>query len=168
VLFLGNLTVFVLPQALNPPGRESYVVEGPRSLRMVRGTGHIVEAVFDSNWEAPEKSWLEYYRWSHGSAGLILQNPQAFSLKSDVTFVLRSNDRRSVRLIGAGRVLWEGSLEPRKPRRVEVPNVVLPPGETPWQFETAPGVKSENPGDPRILGFSIRNLTITLVGKAEK
>jgi hypothetical protein len=163
VLLLGNLTVLVSPEALNPPGRESYVVEGPRDLRIMPGSGRIVEeAVFDSNWFAPEKSWLEFWRWSRGSAGLRLQNPHPFPIAADVSFALRSDDSRAVRLLQEGRVIWEGSLEPRKSLRVTIPGVRLAPGGTSWQFETGAAARSDNPQDWRLLGFSLRNLTIKL------
>ena len=163
VLLLGNLTVLVSPETLNPPGRESYVVEGPRALRIIPDSGRIVEAVFDPHWFPPEKSRLEFWRWSQGSAGLRLRNPHPFPVSASVSFVLRSNDNRSVRLLQGGRVLWQGSLEPRKPMPVEVPAVRLAPGDTPWQFETGPAVRSDNLEDLRLLGLSLRGLTIKLM-----
>jgi hypothetical protein len=94
---------------------------------------------------------------------LRLRNPHPFPVSANVSFVLRSNDNRSVRLLQGGRVLWQGSLEPRKPLPVEVPAVLLAPGDTPWQFETGPAVRSDNAEDLRLLGLSLRGLTIKLV-----
>jgi len=168
VLLLGNLTVLVSPEALNPPGRESFVVKGPRALRMVPLTGKIVEAVFDSHWHPQEKSWLEFWRWSDGPASLRLRNPHPFPVSANIAFVLRSNDRRSVRLIQGERVLWEGWLEPRAPHPVEVAGVSLAPGDTLWRLDTGPGLKSDNPEDSRILGFSLRNFTIELSDSGSK
>jgi len=162
VLLLGNLTVLVSPEALNPPGRESFVVEGPRGLRIVPDSGRIVEAVFDSNWFLPEKSRFAFWRWSQGSAGLLLRNPHPFPIRADLSFDLRSDDRRSVRLLRDGRVIWEGSLAPHKSLPVEIANVRLAPGDTAWSFETGPPARSNNPDDPRLLGFSLRNLTLKL------
>ena len=162
VLLLGNLTVLASPEILNFPGRESYVVKGPRELRIVPATGRIVEAVFDSNWFLPERSRLAFWRWSQGSAGLLLRNPHPFPIRADLSFGLHSDDRRSVRLLQDGRVFWEGSLAPHTVLSLEFANVRLAPGDTAWRFETGPPARSDNPGDLRLLGFSLRNLTLKL------
>ena len=162
VLLLGNLTVLASPETLNLPGRESYVVKGPRELRIIPGSERIVEAVFDSNWFFPERSRLAFWRWSQGSAGLLLRNPHPFPIRADFAFGLHSDDRRSVRLLQDGRMIWEGSLAPHRVLSVEIANVRLAPGDTAWRFETGPPARSDNPDDPRLLGFSLRNLTLKL------
>jgi hypothetical protein len=165
VLLLGNLTVLATPGALKPPPRESQVVEGPRALRIDADSGQAVKAVYDSSWYPPERSWLEFWLWNKGSAGLSLRNPHSFPMEANISFDLRSNDRRFVRLIQGGSVIWQGSLEPRTPLPVKVPALLLSPGDTRWQFETGPAVRSGNTDDARLLGFSLRKLTIDLTGR---
>jgi hypothetical protein len=167
VLLLGNLSVLVSPDALPFPGRESYVVNGPRALRIIPESGRIVEAVFDAHWEPPEKSWLEYYRWSRGSASVALRNPHPFAITADISFALRTHDARAISVRQGGSVLWSGALRPDEPRTVILSGVRLDPGDTVWQFssDTPPLPPSQTDGRER--AFSIRNLNIVLRGRAD-
>jgi len=166
VLLLGNLSVLVSPDALPLPGRESFVVRGPRALRILPETGWTVEAVFDGTWDPPEKSWLEYWRWSGGASTVTFRNPHPFAILVDITFDLRTHDRRSVAVRQGDRTLWLAELRRDEPRRVDLARVRLPPGDTVWHFSTeaAPGVKPH--GDDG-HAYSVRNLKLTLLGKAD-
>jgi len=158
----GNVSLIVSFDNLNPPGRESSVVTGPRSLRIVAATGAVVETHFDDHWFDPEKSWLEYWRWSNGDAGLTFFNPHPYALQADISFGLRANDDRIVGVTMPGRTLWLGRLERGKLREVTIPNFPLPPGDTHWQFETTTPPVPPGPLDKRPLAFSLRNLRVGL------
>jgi len=166
VLLLGNLSVLVSPDALPLPGRESFVVRGPRALRIVPGTGWTVEAVFDASWDPPEKSWLEYWRWSGGSSAVTFRNPHPFAILADISFDLRTHDQRAVSVRQGDRTLWLAELRRDEPRRVDLPRVRLEPGDTVWHFssEAAPGAKANGEGGH---AYSVRNLKLTLLGRAD-
>jgi hypothetical protein len=162
VLLVGNLSVLVSPDALNLPGRESYRVEGPRDLRIVPSTGRIVEAIFDDQWYPQEKSLLEYWRWSRGSATVAFRNPHPFAVTADISFGLRAADSRIADVRKDRRVYWLGRLEANKLRRVVIAGVRLEPGDTVWRLETDKPAVCPSRGDPRPVALSLRDLKITL------
>ena len=162
LLLAGNLSILVAPDALPLPGRESFVAGGPRELRVVSDTGRIVEAVFDGNWHPPEKSLLEFWRWSRGPATVILRNPHSFAVTADISFGLRAKDRRTVRVRCGESLLWEGVLQPEERRDATVRGVRLPPGDTLWRFSTDLPSIVPGKGDSRLLAFSLRDLRIDL------
>ena len=167
VLLLGNLTVWAAPDMLRAPGRESYQVEGDSDLRMVPATGRIVEAVFDAKWHPPERSRLEYWRWSSGSSTVLLRNPHPFPLLVTVSFGLRARDARTVGLWQGDYARWERKLAPGELREIKVRHMRLDPGDTLWRFETdKPGIFPES-DDRRRLAFSLRDLKIQILGKAD-
>jgi hypothetical protein len=169
LLLLGNLTVFFSSDTLKPPGRESFRLEGPRSLRMVESTGRTVEAVFsEQEWFLPERSRFDYWRWSRGAAEVLLRNPHPFPIKADITFDLKSSDERNVIVRATDHdqtVLWKGETV-RTLRGVVLNGVRLPPGDTIWRFETNKPAEFPSNGDPRKVTFSLRNLEIRVVGQA--
>lgn len=167
VLLLGNATIFAAPDMLRAPGRESFQLEGERSLRMVTATGQMVEAVFDDKWYPPERSRLEYWRWCSGSATLILRNPHPFPILATVSFGIRAKDARKVGLWQGTYARWERRLAPGERREVRVRNMRLEPGDTLWRFETDLPGKYPDTDDRRRLAFSLRDLTISIIGKAD-
>ncbi len=164
VLILGNLSVLVTPDALPLPGRESFTASGPRALRIIPDSGRIVEAIFDARWFPPEKSWLEYWRWSRGAGSVTFRNPHPFPILAEISFGLRADDRRVVSVRSGNREYWRGVLTPNERRPVSIPEVLLPPGDTVWQFETDRPAVSPSETDKRELGFSLRNLKLDLKG----
>jgi len=158
----GNVSLVVAFDNLAPPGRESSVITGPRSLRIVAATSAVVDTHFDDHWFEPEKSWLEYWRWSSGNAGLTFFNPHPYTLQADISFGLRANDDRVVGITMPGRTIWLGRLTKGQRREVTIPNVPLAPGDTRWQFETSTPPVPPGPLDPRPLAFSLRNLQVAL------
>ena len=167
LLLLGNLSVFSSADMLRAPATESYQVEGETSLRMVKGTGRLVEAVFDDNWYLPERSQLEYWRWSKGPSTLILRNPHPFPIIVTVTFAVRAKAARTVGLWQDTYARWERKLAAGETREVKVRNMRLAPGDTLWRFETDQPGTFPNRDDRRRLTFSLRDLTIIIVGKAD-
>ena len=167
VLLLGNLTVFASPSMLRAPALESYQVEGDRALRMVERTGQSVEALFDANWYSSERTRLEYWRWSNGSANVTLRNPHPFPILATVSFRLRTRDSRTVGLWQGNYARWERKLAAGEMREIKVRNMVLEPGDTLWQFKTDLPAAYPDSYDRRRLAFSLRDLKITILGKAD-
>jgi hypothetical protein len=167
VLVLGNLNVLASRDVLMLPSPESYRLEGPKALRIVPSTGHIVEPVFDRRWYPPEHSYLEYWRWSDGPSTLVLRNPQSFALRADLTFSLHSIAIRPMAVREGGRVLWSGLALPRKGTKVEVRDLRLAPGDTVLAFDTPepPGFNDGPVRGPPV--FNLRNLRIVLLGRAD-
>ncbi|MGH7997472.1 MAG: hypothetical protein ACREFX_14085 [Opitutaceae bacterium] len=162
VLIAGNLSVFISRGVLRPPGRESYTVSGPRALRIEPGTGRIVEAIFDSGWYPPEKSWLEYWRWCRGDGDVTFRNPHPFPVLADISFGLRANDRRTLEVCAGTGILWRGKVEGGRLREIRIAGVRLPPGDTTWRFETDQPPIRASAVDARPLTFSLRNLKLRL------
>jgi hypothetical protein len=165
VLLLGNLTVFDAPTLLMVPAPEGYRLEGSRALRMAERSRQNVEMAFDAQWFGPEHSYFAYWRWNRGPADIIVRNPHSFSILADVSFGLRSLDDRRVLLRANGRILWAGMVG-REVCGVVLSDVLLPPGDTVWKFETDhPAVKPKN-GDVRMIAFSLHDLKIELKAAA--
>lgn len=169
VLLLGNLTVFFSSETLKPPGRESFRVEGPRALRIAAATGQTIDAIFEEKeWYFPERSRFDYWRWSRGSAAVVLRNPHPFPVLVDVAFDLKSNDERRVivRSGASGAVLWSGETV-HTLRAVLLPMIKLPPGDTVWRFDTDKAAQFPSNGDPRKVSFSLRNMEIRVLSRAD-
>jgi hypothetical protein len=165
LLILGNLSLWSSPDALKRPGRDSAVVAGPRDLRMIEATGAIVTVTFpDSDWYPAERSLLDFWRWSRGSASLSVYNPQSFPLTARLDFRVKSIDRRRLTLTAGSARLWDSEIGPPL-LPVQRENVVLAPGVNVLTFRSdlppAPP-----PGDARAVGFSLRGFTVTITGRA--
>ena len=167
VLLLGNLTVIFSSDTLKPPGRESYRVSGPVELVGAVGSGRMIEAQFDdTEWYLPERSRLEYWRWSRGAATITLRNPQSFPVIADISFDLKSNDERIVTLRSGPTVLWSGATG-RALQLARIRQVRLEPGSTVWRFESDQPAESPLNGDPRKMAFSLRNFKIQVQQRAD-
>jgi len=166
VLILGNLGVFASADLLKPPGRESFVVEGPKELRVNPKDGRAVEAIFGPhNWWRPEKSRWNYFRWSMGDSSVALHNPQPFPIVADVTFKLRAVDQRAAIVLLGGRVVWQGMLAPAEVRSATLADLVLPPGDTVLLFRSDRPAAFPGSNDRRRLTFMVRDLEIDLKGR---
>lgn len=167
MLLLGNLTILGSYDPLRPPPRESYSVEGPRTLRMAVDSGRTVTAVFNDKWYPAERSRLEYWRWSKGSATVTLRNPQPFAILATVSFSLRCNDDRKVGLWQDDYARWERTLKRGELKVIKVRNMRLKAGDTLWKFETdVPAIYPGN-NDPRRLAFRLSDLNIDILGRAD-
>jgi hypothetical protein len=173
LLLAGNLGIFGSFDVLRPPGRETFRVEGPRALRINPADGRVVEVTYVEPapakpgvpvWYPPEKSRLEFWRWSSGDAEIGLVNPQPYALAADVSFSLRADDRRRATVRQGGRVLWSGALEPGVGMKVALRGLMLAPGTTALRFESDRPAAYPGNNDPRPLALSLRNLRIDLRG----
>ena len=166
LLVVGNLGIFGSANLLKPPGRESYVVEGPRELRINPVDGKSVEAVFGArNWWGPERSRWEFWRWSMGDCSVALHNPHPFTLVADIRFALRSADRREAILTISGKELRREQLDGSSIQEVVLKGFVLPPGDTVIEFRSNRPPAYPGNNDKRRLTFSVRGFEIDLKGR---
>ena len=163
LLLLGNLSALSAIDQLRPPGIESYRLEGMVGVWRAP-TQQTITVDFGDAWYQPEKSHLEYWRWSRGSAGLRINNPQNVPVEVNLRFDLRALDVRRVRIYQGATMRWEGSVT-RDGTAVSLPGIRLAPGDNPWRFETdKPPIVPE--GDTlRPVTFNLRNLVIEAVRK---
>jgi hypothetical protein len=166
LLVVGNLGIFGSANLLKPPGRESYVVEGPRELRINPVDGKSVGAVFGArNWWGPERSRWEFWRWSMGDCSVALHNPHPFTLVADIRFALRSADRREAILTISGKELRREQLDGSSIQEVVLKGFVLPPGDTVIEFRSNRPPAYPGNNDKRRLTFSVRGFEIDLKGR---
>ncbi len=163
VLLLGNLSVLSAADQLKAPGREGYEVEGPATVWMTPAQDSI-EVSFPGNWYQTEKSHLEYWRWSRGSADLIIHNPQPVPVEVNLYFGLRAFDVRTVRVLQGSRLRWEGRID-REGTSVVIAPVRLEPGDNMWHFETDKPPITPSGDTLRPVAFNLRNLVIQAVRK---
>ena len=167
LLLAGNLTVWLAPTQLPPPFWDAVSVEGPRALLTTPDGGRSMAVKFGQHWFEPERSLFECWRWSDGPAAVTVRNPQAFAVAAKLTCQLRARDVRRVVVRIDDRTLATAGLKPGVPADLRVTDVRLAPGETVITFDT--DVPAPKPGNPlsRHVAFSVRDLTLTLVGRAE-
>lgn len=164
LLLVGNLGVLASADIIKPPGRESFVVEGPNSLRINPTNGQSVEAIYGTkNWWRVEKSRWEFWRWMKGDATIAVHNPQPFVLDAKISFRLRSVDERAARVSLGDKVLWSGMLPPGDAVPVTLAGIKLRPGDTVIGFASDRPAAYPGHNDPRRLSFSVRDFEIDLL-----
>jgi hypothetical protein len=169
LLIVGNLGVLASMDIFKIPGTVSYVVDGPRELRVNPRGGDAVTAEFSARyWYPVEKSRLEFWRWGGKSAGdglVTVHNSQPFTLSVWLRFKLRSVDQREAVVSEGAKVLWRGALDPAEIKRLSLHDVDLPPGDTVFRFSSDRRAAFQDNDDPRRLSFSVRDLQIVLKGR---
>jgi hypothetical protein len=161
LLIIGNLGVLASADIFKPPGRQSFVVEGPNSLRINPKDGSVVEAIYGPrNWWHVERSRWEFWRWMKGDATIAIHNPQPFTLVARVRFRLRSVDERGAVVMHGDKVLWSGMLPPGEAVRAGIGEIDLPPGDTVLMFKSDRLAAYPGNNDPRRLSFSVRDFEI--------
>jgi hypothetical protein len=166
LLVIGNLGMFGAADLLKPPGRETFVVEGPSDLRINPKDNSVVRVIFGSrNWWDPEKSRWEYFRWTLGDCSLSIRNPQPFTIISDVRFRVRSVDDREAKVSHNGKVLWDAQLVGAQIPDVVIKDLELPPGDTTLDFTSDRPPAYPGNGDERRLSYSVRGLEIDVKSK---
>ena len=161
LLVMGNLSALSAVSQLATPGSRSYRLEGVQAIA-VDSSSPPVAVTFDSQWYESEHSMFEYWRWSRGSAGIVIQNQRATPIEVELDFDLRAIDERTVRVFQGQTFRWEGRVG-RENSAVRLSRITLAPGDNPWRFETdtPPGVPN---GDTlRPVAFNLRNLVIRVV-----
>jgi hypothetical protein len=165
VLLLGNLSMLSAVDQLKAPGRESFLLEGPPAIWRTPGD-HSIEVVFDNGWYQSERSNFEYWRWSRGPAGMVIQNPQIVPVEIELNFDLRAFAERTVRLYRGDTLQWQGAVA-RERVMVRLPRIRLEPGANPWRFESDGPPSFPNGDRLRPVAFNLRNLVIRAVRRLE-
>jgi hypothetical protein len=100
-----------------------------------------------------------------GDCAVTLRNPMPFPVQADITFRLRSVDRRAAIVALGGKPAWRDVLEPAEVRHVALSGVVLPPGDTELAFRSDRPPAFPGNDDHRRLTFSVRDLEIDVRGR---
>ncbi len=163
LLVAGNLGVFSSFELLNPPGKDSFHLDGPRELRINLETGKRVEVLYTGrNWFLPERSRLEYWRWAMGDGTVAVVNPHPAPVVADISFGLSSPDQRDGIVSIQGMQVWRGPIQPGQTWPVMLRDVVLAPGETDLLFQSDLPPRYPGGSDRRKLMYSVRNLEVEL------
>lgn len=166
LLLVGNLGVIASVDISKPPGKESYIVVGPRDLRINPKGGDAVGVIYGPrNWWTPEKSRWSFWRWNQGDATITIHNPQPFTLMVWLRFHLRPIDERKAIVLRGGSIVWQGQLEPSEVKYVSLKGIDLPPGDTVFVFKSDRPAGYPGNGDQRRLSFSLRDLELDLKGR---
>ncbi|MBK8475693.1 MAG: DUF2029 domain-containing protein [Opitutaceae bacterium] len=159
VLVLGNVSILGTPNFVSlPPGVDPRIIYGQVALP----TDQAVRVSFEGGWYNAERSLLDSWRWTSGSADLVIHNPHPFALLADLSLGLNSRNARAVRLLVAGEERWRGTAVPSR-QDVSITSVHLQPGPNRLQLLTdRPGEPTANSPDPRVLAFRVLGLRIDL------
>jgi hypothetical protein len=167
LLVLGNLGVLASSDIFKPPGRESYVVRGDNALCVNPKDGRAIEVRYDeTRWWRPERNRWEFWRWSKGDATITIHNPQPFTVRARVRFLVRSADVRDAIVLEGERVLWRATLPPKQNIDAALPALELPPGDTVLSFRSDRTAAFPGGNDPRRLSFSVRNFEVDVDSRA--
>lgn len=161
--FAFNLRDWVI--RLAPAPIDGAVVTGSAKA-LAAANGGQVTVRFPSGWHEAERTGLRYWRWSDGPAEWIVHNPHDQPIRVDVSFYLNGVNARSAGVtMRDGRVLWQGEVSDRNSAHVELNQLVLPPGDTPFQLRSnLPPVHAH--GDIRLLDLCLRNLVLRVTAPA--
>ena len=160
VLLLGNLTVIGSAWVFRPPLYEEPILEGPPSLVTDRVHGRIIRTTLDDQWLPARHSHWDSWRWTTGSATLVVHNPQPFPLAATLTFRASSATPRQLRITASGTACWQAALTTAR-LDAQAVRLSLPPGDTPICFETdRPGDPSSSPYEPYRIACRIFDLKI--------
>ncbi len=134
------------------PQTAEFVVVGAAPAPTVKvGTG----------WAAPERD-RRIWRWAlRSQASLVLANPSAGPAEAQLSFTTMSFQPRDLQVKVRGTVLWSGRVDGRNTTRVQMPDFVLPPGETVVTIETPQPPAVYPADDARPLTFMIYGLQLT-------
>jgi hypothetical protein len=167
LLLVGNLGIFASMDLLRPPGRESFVVYGPKELRINPRDGSSIEAVFGAkNWWDPERSRWTYFRWSLGDSTIALRNPMPFAVLADIRFSVRAVEDRDALISLSGKLIRREHLRAADVVPVTLKGIRLAPGDTVLGFGSNRPPAFPGNGDPRRLTYMVRDFEIDVTGRA--
>jgi hypothetical protein len=101
----------------------------------------------------------ERWRWTHGDAALIVNNPHDYPLALECTLDGWSVQERTVRLVRPGGEVPAAAVIGATRGLVSFPVVTVPPGTSRVMLES-PEPPAVVPGDPRPLGISVFRLVV--------
>ena len=168
LLLLGNLTVLCALPVFNITTQveRSFVFAGFAKVQPATlATAPVWTVAFDENWDSPQQSRWQYWRWSHGNARMSIVNPLPHAVMAEIRFGLQSRDSRTVTLTQGVRQLWTGACS-RQLQPVRLGPVRLEPGATVWRFQVDPETPNRAYEGEYGVTFSLRDLEIELLGPA--
>jgi hypothetical protein len=156
ILLLGDIGIAGSADLAEPPGPDSFMIEGQGVLGIGPKARGSIEADFLPNgwWEA-EHSRFDYWRWSKGDATVVIHNSTASAITADVNFRIKSADARTVTVKLNGRVVWRSAFAFLATKEVTLRDIRLSVGDTVLVFDTDRPAGSIRPTDNRLLAFSI-------------
>jgi hypothetical protein len=144
---IGGVTNITLPAGGSRRLSEHYSLVDTRSPYFLR-------VRFGGGWHGLELPFglSEQWRWTRRDAHLLIENPQARSLTADLRLKVRSLAAQDLQLWLNGNH-WATVQVGTTQQVVQLPNLVLPPGESKLEFRS--DVAASSPaGDARELGFA--------------
>jgi hypothetical protein len=166
VLLLGNLSALSAVDQLRPPGHESFLIRGPAAVWEAPAR-QALDVTFTDQWYESEQSSFEYWRWSRGSAVIVIRNPQIVPVEIELDFDLRAVEERTVRVFQGDVLRWEGRVG-RESTSVHLPQIELEPGANRWRFEPDGPPSFPNGDRLRPVSFNLRNLVIYAVRRIDR
>ncbi len=149
VLLAGNLTVLSAPRVLGtiPPFDDV--------TRRVPG----VSCEYLSGWYGPQHRATRVWRWAAGPAVLALHNSQPVAARVRLDFDMSAAGDRTVAVSGAD-LRRSFTLQAGQRVHVQLPSLLVPPGDLQLTFETNDPPWIEPGLGGRELSYSAENLTI--------
>lgn len=139
---------------------DGIVLTGP--VTIFGANGHrLVKVDFLENWFEAERQNENYWRWTGGSAELLITNNHSEVVHARLSFMLNGISKRTVILSHGERTLWEGKVSSKNSEKVELDSLGLNPGITRLRFKSdraASGADNDN----RLLDLSVKNLRLEL------
>ena len=139
---------------------DGIVLTGP--VTIFGANGHrLVKVDFLENWFEAERQNENYWRWTGGSAELLITNNHSEVVHARLSFMLNGISKRTVILSHGERTLWEGKVSSKNSEKVELGSLGLNPGITRLRFKSdraASGADNDN----RLLDLSVKNLRLEL------
>ena len=140
VLLLGNLGAVGSLDLLRPPPRSSMPVNGAPALKFGRaGGGEVAVRFVGANWDPPERSAFNFWRWSHGDCDLEITNPQDFPITAELDFTVRTPRARRVAIEVHDVGFSHAVVGPSQPEKVAIMGLELLPGRNVLHFRPDPG-----------------------------
>ncbi len=161
VFVLGNLSLLAAPVYLAPTPGLGFGLGGAADLLVNAGGTQAARVEFDDRWYDAERGHGRYWRWSPVTAGFAIVNPQPVPVVASVSFFLDGADRRRATVTRNGVELWSGVIGHNGPR-VDLPDIVLSPGDNRLIVGTDRPPVPAGRNDPRRLAFSVRDLDVRL------
>jgi hypothetical protein len=140
LLLLGNLGAVGSLDLLRPPPRSSMPVNGAPALKFGRaGGGEVAVRFVGANWDPPERSAFNFWRWSHGDCDLEITNPQDFPITAELDFTVRTPRARRVAIEVHDVGFSHAVVGPSQPEKVAIMGLELLPGRNVLHFRPDPG-----------------------------
>lgn len=158
VLLLGNLTLWAAPTTLRAPAGEGYVLRAGSEL-YTNAKGDRFRVTYLSGWYGPEEGSSSYWNWAAGDAALSIHNPHAKPMVTRFRFGLTAEGSRQVIVRLNGVELWQIPIPVGAKISLNLPNLMLPPGQNRIDFVTDKPPGRRLP-DLRFFTFCIHDLRI--------